>query len=332
MSFAHPWILLILPLYLGVEAFLFFRLKSASLSLATIPFIKAAPTWRIQVVRWLRLAPLLMVTLLLISVATPESLVVRQEILPSGVKILIGLDVSGSMAAEDFQPENRLAVAKKVLEDFIRGRTSDQIGIIVFAGKAITRSPLSLDHEALLNSLKTIHLGMLPEGTAIGTAIISAVNRLQRTINDASAKSQGDRILVLITDGRNNAGEIHPLDALEIAVRQKLKIYTIAVGTYGTVPFPVIDEKGKKTYRYEKADVDEPLLRQIAERTSGEYFRAGDADSLKILFEQIDQLEKSEPSTVKTATIEDRSIYFAYPALFLGLLFFLFIMIIVRFP
>lgn len=331
MSFAHPWILLILPVYLGVEAFLFFRLKSASLSLATIPFIKAVPTWRIQAVRWLRLAPLLMVALLLISLATPESLVVREEVLPSGVQIVIGLDVSGSMAAEDFQ-ENRLAVAKKVLQDFVRGRTSDQIGIILFAGKAITRSPLSLDHQALLRTLETINFGMLPEGTAIGTAIISAVNRLQRTTNDTPGKRKGDRILILITDGRNNAGEIHPLDALEIAVRQKLKIYTIGVGTYGTVPFPVIDEKGKKTYRYEKADVDEPLLRQIAERTSGEYFRAGDADSLKILFEQINQLEKSEPSTVKTRTIQDRSIYFAYPALCLGLLYFLFTMIIVRYP
>lgn len=321
-----------LPIYLGVEAFLFFRLKSASLSLATIPFIKAAPTWRIQMVRWLRLAPLLIISLLLFSLATPESLVVRQEIVPSGVKIVIGLDVSGSMAAEDFQPENRLAVAKKVLQDFVRGRTSDQIGIIIFAGKAITRSPLSLDHEALLKSLKTIQLGVLPEGTAIGTAIISAVNRLQRTTSDASAKSEGDRILVLITDGRNNAGEIHPLDALKIAIGQKLKIYTIGVGTYGTVPFPVIDEKGKKTYRYEKADVDEPLLRQIAERTSGKYFRAGDADSLKILFEQIDQLEKSEPSTVKNTAIVDRSLYFAYPALVFGLLYFLFTMIIVRYP
>jgi Ca-activated chloride channel family protein len=332
MSFSHSWIFLIIPLYLAFEGILFFRVKTSSLSLATIPFIKASSTWRIEAVRWMRFAPVAMVVLLLMSLTKPESQVVREEILPSGVKIILGLDISGSMAAEDFHPENRLVVAKKVLEDFVSGRPSDQIGIILFAGRAITRSPLSLDHEALLRTLRSISLGMLPEGTAIGTAIISAVNRLQRTSGETEGAKKGDRILVLITDGRNNAGEIHPLDALEIAIRQKLKIYTIGVGTYGSVPFPVIDEKGKKTYRYEQADLDETLLREIARKTSGKYFRAGDADSLKRLFEQINQLEKSEPSTVKTTTIEDRSLYFAVPALFLGAAYFLFTIIIVRFP
>ena len=328
MSFLRPWIFWLLPLYLGLEALLYYRIRSHSLSLPTAGFVGARETWRTRILRRMRLLPVLAGALILASLSGPQQVETRQETLPSGIDILVALDVSGSMAAEDFQPLNRLEVAKDVLRDFIRGRPSDRIGLTVFAGKSITRCPLTLEHEPLIRTVETLRMGDLPEGTAIGSAIMSGFNRLTQQ----AASSTGDRILLLITDGRSNAGEIHPRDALALAVQQKIKIYTIGVGSYGKVPFPVAMPDGKKSYRYETVDIDETLLREIADRSGGKYFRATDPKSLQFLFEQINQLEASEPKVIETRTTQDRASRFAVPAMVLVFCYTLLTIFIVRLP
>jgi Ca-activated chloride channel family protein len=245
------------------------------------------------------------------------------------VDILVALDISGSMAAEDFQPQNRLAVAKDVLKDFIRGRPSDRIGLALFAGTSITRSPLTLQHEGLIQSLEQIKLGSLPDGTAIGQGMMSGINRLK---SSSATSVKGARILLLITDGRNNAGQIHPLDALPIAQKLKLRIYTVGVGSFGKVPFPFFTPEGKKTYRYEEADIDEPLLKRIAESTGGRYFRASDPKSMADLFDQINRLEKSEPQVVETRSFTGLYSRFAGPAFAIGFCYVLLTILIVRLP
>ena len=217
------------------------------------------------------------------------------------------------MAAEDFLPQNRLEVAKDVLKDFVRGRPSDRIGLVIFGGKSLTRVPLTLQHNQLLNAIDKIRFGVVPEGTAIGSAIMSSLNRLI----GAEDTKKGDRILLLITDGRNNAGEVHPFDALEIAARQNVKIYTVGVGSLGKAPFPYFTDDGKKAYQYENADLDEPLMREIAKRTGGQYFRATDPKSLSLLFQNINQLEKSENQSLEYRVIAEKVQPFLWPAVIL---------------
>lgn len=328
MTFLRPWVFWLLPLYLAIEALLYYKIRSNSFSLPTAGFVGARETWRTQLLRRMRLLPILAAVLIVAALSGPQQVETLRETLPSGIDILVALDVSGSMAAEDFQPLNRLEVAKDVLRDFIRGRPSDRIGLTVFAGKSITRCPLTLEHQPLIHTVETLRMGDLPEGTAIGSGMMSGINRLTQQ----TSSSLGDRILLLITDGRSNAGEIHPRDALALAVRQKIKIYTIGVGSNGKVPFPVFLPEGKKTYRYETVDIDENLLREIADRSGGKYFRATDPKSLQLLFEQINTLEASEPRVVETRTIVDRASRFASPALVLALCYALLTTYIVRLP
>ena len=327
MNFLHSWILLLIPIYALIELVLYYRIRTRALPLPTAGFIRMHPTWRTQVVRFLRFLPPIATGLLLFGLSSPETVNSSEHVLPSGIHIMVVLDTSGSMAAEDFQPGNRLEGAKKVLVDFIRGRRSDRIGLIVFGGRSVTRSPLTLQHDSLIQTLQSTEMGDLPEGTAIGMAIMSGINRLLT----AEESKTGDRIMLLITDGRNN-GEIHPLDAVSFAVKNKIKIYTIGVGGFGPSPYPVVDSEGKKTYRYEKADLDEDLLKTIATRTGGEYFRASDPASMNALFARIDKLEKSEAKILETRAVENRAHAFAVPALFLAISYIILTMVVVRLP
>jgi len=311
MRLLHPWILLIIPLYVAWELWMFFRMKSRSMDVPAAGYLKVRETWRTKAIRFSRFLPAAALVLLLFLLAGPRFVQKQKETLPSGIDILLALDISGSMAAEDFHP-NRLEIAKDVLTDFVKGRPSDRIGLIIFGGKTLTRIPLTLQHSQLLEAIKKIDFGIVPEGTAIGSAIMSSVNRLT-----GAGQSNGDRILLLITDGRNNTGEVHPVDALEIAAGQKIKIYTVGVGSLGKAPFPYYGEDGKKTYRYEVADLDEPLMRKIAERTGGKYFRASDPKSLTMLFENINRLEKSETQSLEYRTIRNRVRPFLVPAILL---------------
>jgi Ca-activated chloride channel family protein len=330
MSFAYPWVWVLVPLYLAAEAIIYYRIRSKSQNLPTAGYVRPYVTWRVIAVRWMRILPVIVCVLLLLGLSLPQKIGIHKHFLPSGIDILVALDVSGSMAAEDFHPQNRLEVAKDVLRDFIRGRPSDRIGLIVFAGMSVTRSPLTLRHKPLIGSVESIRMGNLPEGTAIGSAIMNGLNRL--SIKTEQKQMRGDRILLLITDGRNNAGEIHPLDALSIAVERGIRIYTIGVGSTGPVPFPVLGPDGKKSFVYEKADLDEDLLREIAATTGGRYFRATDPESLHLLFEQINALEKSEPKVAESRTVESRASGFLAPALVLLFCYALLTTVIVRLP
>ena len=249
-------------------------------------------SWRVR----LRQLPLVLAALAVVAgsvaLARPQHGVLRENVTTQGVDIVVALDVSGSMAAQDFQPRNRLEVAKGVVAEFVKRRTSDRVGLVIFSGRSLTKSPPTTDTAVLLRQLDDVHLDMLPDGTAIGSGLATALTRLRRS----QAKS---RVIVLVTDGANNAGEIDPATAADMAKAMEVRVYTILVGRGGRVPIPVkvqdpySGQVSQQTVMTE-VEIDEGLLKRVAERTSGEFFRATDSESLRAIFDRIDHLEKSE--------------------------------------
>jgi Ca-activated chloride channel family protein len=226
------------------------------------------------------------------ALARPQKGSLRESVTTRGVDIVVALDVSGSMAAEDFQPRNRLEVAKSVVADFVGRRATDRVGLVLFAGQSLTKVPPTTDQSVLLRQLDDVRLDMLPDGTAIGSGLATALMRLRRSM----AKS---RIIVLVTDGGNNAGEIDPATATDMAKAMEVRVYAIGVGRTGAVPMPVRVQDpytgavAKRTVPME-VTFDEGLLKQIAEHTGGEYFSASDPETLRGVFNKIDRLERSE--------------------------------------
>jgi Ca-activated chloride channel family protein len=220
------------------------------------------------------------------ALARPRAGARAETIRADGVSIVLALDVSTSMLAEDFQPDNRLVVAKQTIKEFILGRSQDQVGVVAFAGEALTQVPLTLDYPVLLAAVDNLQPGQLEDGTAIGTGLITATNRLR----DAAGRS---RVVILLTDGENNRGTIDPRTAAQAAAALGVRVYTIGVGTEGVAPVPV--GRGVFGLRYENRPVriDEALLEDIASKTGGRYFRARDAQALKRIYEQIDALERA---------------------------------------
>ncbi len=227
-----------------------------------------------------------------VALARPQHGTQRENLTTQGVDIVVALDVSGSMAAQDFQPRNRIEVAKEVVAEFVKRRTHDRVGLVVFASRSLTKSPPTTDTAVLLRQLDDVHLDMLPDGTAIGSGLATALTRLRHS----KAKS---KVIVLVTDGANNAGEIDPATAADMAKAMEVRVYTILVGRGGRVPIPVkvqdpfTGQIGQQTVMTE-VDVDPGLLQRIADRTGGEFFRATDSESLRTIFDRIDHLEKSE--------------------------------------
>jgi len=249
--------------------------------------------WRLHLPFYARLAAL---TCLALALARPQLGYAWEESLTEGIDIEIVLDISGSMGAEDFQPSDRLTVAKQVVKEFIAGRPGDRIGIVVFSGGALTRAPLTTDREMLTMLVDSVQLNTLPDGTAIGVALASGAARLR----DSAAKT---KVMVLVTDGANNAGAIDPASAAALCKGLGIKVYTIGVGAAGRVPVPVPTQDpvtGKIVTRKVMMDVpvDEALLRQIAARTGGQFYRATDTQGLQRIFHEIDRLEKT-PIQVK---------------------------------
>lgn len=292
---AHPaWLLgfLLLPILAwwrhrggGVGAISFSRLPSAP-----------GGTWRLHLPFYLRLAAL---GLLFVALARPQLGYAWEESLTDGIDIEIVLDISGSMGAEDFQPDNRLTVAKTVVNDFIQGRPADRLGLVVFSGTALTRAPLTGDREMLRFLIDSVELNSLPDGTAIGVALANAAARLK----DSQAES---KVVVLVTDGVNNAGAIDPMSAASICKGLGIRVYTIGVGTEGRVPVPLPFRNpltGRQEVRRALMDVevDKELLQRIAEKTSGRFFEATDPEGLREVFERIDRLETT-PLQVKKYT------------------------------
>ncbi len=282
-----PWHLLLLLLLPLLAAARHRRRAYGELTYSSLPRAAGGTSWRLHLPFYLRLCAL---ALLIAAFARPQLGFAREENLTEGIDIQVVLDISGSMAAEDFQPRNRLAVAKDVMQEFVAKRRGDRIGIVIFAGSALTRAPLTTDHQMLRLLLDSIELHSLPDGTAIGMALAAGAARLK----DSEAKT---RVIVLVTDGVNNSGSIDPDSAAAVCEGLGIKVYTIGVGTAGRVPVPMKfrDASGRiETRRVDMdVEVDEELLRSIAARTGGKFFQAVDPDSLRSVFSEIDQLEKT---------------------------------------
>ncbi len=288
ITFAYPWVLyflILMPLLL-VWYFLKGRKNSTSIKYSSLSILKDSP---VSLRERLRYVPIFFrmtaLCFLIIALARPQSFTAGENINTEGIDIAMVLDISGSMLAEDLKP-NRLKAAKVVIDDFVKGRVSDRIGLVVFAREAFTQCPLTIDYNVLRNLLLEIRSGMIEDGTAIGNAIANGVNRLK----DSDVKS---RIIILLTDGVNNSGEVDPISAAEIAKTFGVRIYTIGVGTRGQAPYPVKTPFGTR-YQMVPVEIDEDVLKEISGITDGMYFRATNNRALKEIYEKIDKLEKTK--------------------------------------
>jgi Ca-activated chloride channel family protein len=290
---AHPYYLLLLLMIPGIIWWTLSRRKrrKSSLIYSDLNLVTGAQRSRFP---HLHLLPTVLRTLALFlfifALARPQSGRHSEEILTEGIDIILCLDISGSMKAEDFKPKNRLHVAKEAAAQFISGRKNDRMGMVVFAGQSFTQCPLTLDQDILLAFLDRIQIGMIEDGTAIGMALGTSINRLQ----DSSAKS---KVIILLTDGMNNRGQIDPITAARMAEALGIKIYTIGAGTKGTAPYPVEDRIFGKRYVQMPVEIDEQILMEIAGITDGQYFRATDAKKLGQIYAEIDRLEKTQVKT-----------------------------------
>jgi len=251
---------------------------------------------------------ILALIIFILALTRPQELSYFEKENKKGIDILIALDISGSMASVDFKPKNRLEVAKDVISDFIKKRSTDRLGLVIFAGTSYTKCPLTIDYDMLEYFLKVTQLGELEDGTALGMALATSVNRIR------TSKSK-TRIIILLTDGINNRGEIDPKDAAKIAKDFNVKVYTIGVGTRGKAPYPVTDAFGRKQEIMVDVEIDEELLKQIANDTGGLYFRATDKEQLKSIFDEIDRWEKTEISTKRFYKAKELYLYFILAAL-----------------
>ncbi len=291
IQFLQPewlWLLALLPLVL------LWRGRKGSVAAVEYSNIGVAQTvarsTRSRAGRWVWLLPVLAAAFLVVGMARPQLAHGRTQVTASGIDIMLGLDVSGSMQALDFKMGgkrvNRIEVVKSVVSKFIDERPDDRIGIVSFAGAPYLISPLTLDHDWLQQNLDRVSVGGADDGTAIGSAIAASVNRLRAS----PAKS---KIVILLTDGMNNAGKLSPMAAAEAAKALGVKIYTIAVGVRGEAPVPVKDEFGNTHLVMAKVDVDEKSLQAVSALTGGAFYRATDTDSLKSIYDHINRLEKT---------------------------------------
>ncbi len=296
MTFAHPYLLLLL-LLLPLAAWLkgkrgkpaAFVYSSTQLVAGLGGATRSRTGQILAALRWLTLA------LFIIALAQPRFSKSETTIRASGVDIVVAMDLSGSMESEDFEIRgervNRLVMAKAVLKQFVEKRPNDRIGLVAFAGKAYIACPLTIDHDFLEQNIDRLKLHMIEDGTAIGSGLSAAVNRLR----DLKAKS---KIVILMTDGQNNAGKIPPLTAAEAAEALKVKVYTIGIGTRGQAPMPVY-VFGQKRYQMVPVDIDEDTLTKVADKTGGKYYRADNADRFQQIYAGIDKLEKTEVDVKK---------------------------------
>lgn len=284
------------------------RRGGATIRVSTIGAMSEAP----RTVRyWLRHVPFVLrcvaIALVIIALARPQDVEHHSQTTSEGIDIVLAIDVSGTMLARDLKPD-RITVAREAAGNFIVDRRGDRIGIVVFAGEAYTQSPLTTDQTTLLTMLGQVESGLIEDGTAIGTGLATALNRLR----ESEAKS---KVVILLTDGVNNRTTIAPLTAAEIAKKLGVKVYTIGIGTRGTAPYPVQDMWGNISYQQMPVEIDEQTLREIAEMTGGEYFRATDKGTLAEVYERINQLEKSEVEVTEFTTYDERFLVYLLAAL-----------------
>ncbi len=285
------------------------RIRSATIKYSDLRIVKqTSRTFRQRfrfVVPTLRV---LAVVMFVIAIARPRSGTEYKKVTSEGIDIMMALDVSSSMQAEDFKPNNRLYVAKEEIKKFINRRVNDRIGLVVFARYSFTQCPLTTDYGVLLNFVDQVNFGIIEDGTAIGMAIANAVNRLR----ESKGKS---KIIILLTDGDNNAGEIDPLTAANLAAAFNIKIYTIAAGKPGNQLYPYNDPLFGKRYVYQPTRIDEKTLKEIAKITGGKYFRARSGKELDEIYNQIDNLEKTKIEIASHIQYKELFHYFAYAGL-----------------
>jgi Ca-activated chloride channel family protein len=287
VTFANPlflWGLLLVPLLI----YWYVRRHRAATTEIRYSTLRAFATVKPTLKERLRHLPFVLraiaVLVLIVALARPQTMSQGENVTTEGIDIVLLLDISTSMLAEDFQP-NRVEAAKEVAQKFIDARRNDRIGLVIFAGQSFTQCPMTLDYRVLKNLLRVVKPRMIEDGTAIGMAIAQGVNRLK----DSKAKS---KVMILLTDGVNNRGEIDPLTAAQIAQTFGIRIYTVGVGTEGVAPVPFVTDFGIR-YQNMEVDIDEKTLGKIAEITEGRYFRAKDNRALRTIYEQIDKLEKT---------------------------------------
>ncbi|MCY3773364.1 MAG: VWA domain-containing protein [Gemmatimonadetes bacterium] len=256
--------------------------------------------------------------LAILALARPQTGTEGAEVMTEGIDIVLALDISGSMGAEDYKPRNRLYVAKSVISDFIRERKNDRIGMVVFAGRSFTQCPLTLDYDVLLGLLDQVEIGLTEDGTAIGMGIANSVNRLRQS----SAES---KVVILLTDGVNNTGAIDPVTAAKAAKALGVRIYSVGIGKEEGAPIPVDDPVLGRTYARNRdgslalTEIDEETLRQVAEITGGYYFKATDGEMLSHIYQRIDALERTEMKVIAYSRYTELFGYFLLPAMFLVL-------------
>ena len=299
MVFANPTYLYLLLLLIPLIGWYIYKLSKSQASLqvsSSEAFQQVSSSWKIHLRHLPFVLRVLVIALLILVLARPQSTNSWQNSTTEGIDIMLAMDISTSMLAQDLKPD-RLEAAKDVAASFINGRHNDNIGLVVFAGESFTQCPLTIDHTVLLNLFKDIHPGVIQDGTAIGLGLANAINR----IKDSQAKS---KVIILLTDGVNNAGEIAPVTAAEIAKTFGVRVYTIGVGTEGEAPYPIQTAFGIQ-YQSIKVDIDEETLKNVATITGGQYFRATDNASLKEIYAEIDQMEKTKISVQELSKKEE---------------------------
>ncbi len=314
MEWANPqwfWALILIPVLIGTYLYRVFANRRVSLTFSSLSSVqglsgnwKAHLHWLVAIMIWSGLV------FLIIALARPQERLTTIERNAEGIDIVLVLDMSSSMRAEDLQP-NRFEAAREVAKEFVEGRISDRIGLVTFAMKSFTVVPPTLDYTLLTQLIDDLQMGVIEDGTAIGMGIATAINRLK----DSETKS---KVIILLTDGQNNAGEIDPVTAADLALTYGIKIYTIGAGTRGTAPYPIQDPIFGRRYQNIPVNIDEEMLSSVADLTGGKYYRATDTEELRQIYEEIDELERSKVEELIYTDYKD--LYPRYLGISFGLL------------
>ncbi len=310
VTFGEPWWFL---LFLLLPAAAWWQLKKqqqrqAGILISSFSRVKGIHSWKTTLRPLPFIFRMLALTCIIIALARPQTRNDEELVSGEGVDIVLAIDVSGSMLAQDFTP-NRMEAAKEVAANFIANRPTDRIGIVIFSGESFTLCPLTTDQQVLKTQVYNIQSGLLEDGTAIGSGLATSVDRLR-------ASTSKSKVVILLTDGENNGGQIPPLTAKELAKATGVKVYTIGVGTDGYAQTPMQTQTGEVVMQREKVNIDEKLLTQIANETGGRYFRAKDNESLKNIYSEIDKLEKSKIEVTALRRYAEKFFPFAIAALF----------------
>ncbi|MBR6655260.1 MAG: VWA domain-containing protein [Alistipes sp.] len=316
MEFANPkilWLLVVVPLWVAYYVWRSMQ-GGASIVISSTDSVRKAPrTIRYYLRHLPAILRVMALVLIIVALARPQTVEHETKTTTEGIDIVLAVDISTSMLARDFKPD-RLTASKEVAAQFVANRPGDRIGLVVFAGEAFTQSPLTTDQSSLQTLLGRLRSGIINDGTAVGNGLATAINRLR----ESDAKS---KVIILLTDGVNNSGQIAPVTAADIAKELGIKVYTIGVGRNGTAPYPIFNERGRVVDVVEaKVEIDEKMLRQIADKTGGEYFRATDKNSLESIYKQIDSMEKSSIDKFDITHIHEEYLRYAMAALLLLLM------------